>query len=151
MMTEEATPLQDVLESATPPSDHLLSWGIHQIIVRICHTLSSSPLSFQKSISFLSNDCSLVHNNIAIHSVFVDAAGTCVCHMTGHMISPLQASGNYQELSGCILIMIIIIFQPSSSHLINMILLRLINNQKEKQRNGQFIVVIVVIVVIIIN
>ena len=64
-----------------------------------------------------------------------------------HMIPPLQASGSYQVLSGCILITIIIIFQPSFNHLINMIHQRLINNQKEKQRNGQFVVVIVVIVI----
>ena len=33
------------------------------------------PPSFQKAISFLSNDFGLVHNNISLSSIFVDTAG----------------------------------------------------------------------------
>lgn len=34
-----------------------------------------SLFSFQKSLGFLNNDCSLVHRNVCLSSIFVDEAG----------------------------------------------------------------------------
>lgn len=33
------------------------------------------PLPFQKALSFLVNDCNLIHNNVCMAAVFVDRAG----------------------------------------------------------------------------
>lgn len=39
---------------------------------RPCPSLTSSP---QKALSFLVNDCNLIHNNVCTAAVFVDRAG----------------------------------------------------------------------------
>jgi hypothetical protein len=39
------------------------------------HFLAPFIYFFQKGLSFLINDCNLVHNNVCISSIFVDPAG----------------------------------------------------------------------------
>ncbi len=40
MMTEEATPLETYLNTLEHGSDHLIRWGLHQIMVRqYCNNL----------------------------------------------------------------------------------------------------------------
>ena len=87
MMTEEATPLQEVMESTTPPSEHLVSWGIHQIIVRHCIIIFSfkTPCHFLmnhvRMANFLSNFNKFIKNPIliAISSNFLCNISTCIC------------------------------------------------------------------------
>ena len=45
------------------------------LLLRHLADLSTINFFSQKSISFLSNDCSLVHHNLCLSSVFVDGAG----------------------------------------------------------------------------
>uniref|UniRef100_A0A8D2BAT4 N-terminal kinase-like protein n=1 Tax=Sciurus vulgaris TaxID=55149 RepID=A0A8D2BAT4_SCIVU len=55
--------LHVVTEAVTPLGMYLkarLSWGLHQIV---------------KALSFLVNDCNLIHNNVCMAAVFVDRAG----------------------------------------------------------------------------
>lgn len=63
-----------------------LSWGLHQIVVRWGAAVMRTGVgalgagcdgSFcpQKALSFLVNDCSLIHNNVCMAAVFVDRAG----------------------------------------------------------------------------
>ncbi|XP_068832269.1 N-terminal kinase-like protein isoform X10 [Capricornis sumatraensis] len=63
VVTEAVTPLGVYLK-ARAEADGLkeleLSWGLHQIV---------------KALSFLVNDCSLIHNNVCMAAVFVDRAG----------------------------------------------------------------------------
>ena len=87
MITEEATPLQVSLENCK--SDFVISWGIHQILVSgltslnmrnsLVHTtllqVNFLFVFFQKAVTFLNIDCSLVHRNLCQSSVFVDTAG----------------------------------------------------------------------------
>ncbi|KAL4238493.1 N-terminal kinase-like protein [Mactra antiquata] len=61
--TEPVTPLQTYLENndSTQRDNQLaISWGLHKVT---------------KGLSFLVNDCNLIHNNICMSSVFVDQAG----------------------------------------------------------------------------
>ncbi|XP_006101614.1 N-terminal kinase-like protein isoform X1 [Myotis lucifugus] len=63
VVTEAVTPLGVHLRTraeAGGPKELELSWGLHQIV---------------KALSFLVNDCSLVHNNVCMAAVFVDRAG----------------------------------------------------------------------------
>lgn len=63
LVTEPVTPLDVHLKAQTEKvgSGELeISWGLHQIL---------------KALSFLVNDCHLLHNNIGIWAVFVDRAG----------------------------------------------------------------------------
>lgn len=59
-VTEEATPLEESLKSQEGHTEFVLSWGLHQTL---------------KAISFLNNDCSLVHRCICLASIFVDGSG----------------------------------------------------------------------------
>uniref|UniRef100_A0A8C6KTQ9 N-terminal kinase-like protein n=1 Tax=Nothobranchius furzeri TaxID=105023 RepID=A0A8C6KTQ9_NOTFU len=63
LVTEQVTPLAVHLkaQAETGGSGELeVSWGMHQIV---------------KAVSFLVNDCHLLHNNLGIWAVFVDRAG----------------------------------------------------------------------------
>ncbi|XP_069924692.1 N-terminal kinase-like protein isoform X1 [Oryctolagus cuniculus] len=63
VVTEPVTPLATHLKAgaeAGGPKEPELSWGLHQIV---------------KALSFLVNDCSLIHNNVCMAAVFVDRAG----------------------------------------------------------------------------
>ncbi|XP_060935446.1 N-terminal kinase-like protein [Limanda limanda] len=63
LVTEQVTPLAVHLKAQAEKggSGELeISWGLHQIV---------------KALSFLVNDCHLLHNNLGVWSVFVDRAG----------------------------------------------------------------------------
>ncbi|XP_043826594.1 N-terminal kinase-like protein isoform X3 [Dromiciops gliroides] len=63
VVTEPVTPLGTYLKLKAETgglSELEISWGLHQIV---------------KALSFLVNDCSLIHNNVCTASVFVDRAG----------------------------------------------------------------------------
>lgn len=63
VVTEPVTPLKAYLESQAESrglNELEISWGLHQIM---------------KALSFLVNDCHLVHNNVCTAAVFVDRAG----------------------------------------------------------------------------
>ncbi|XP_066108119.1 N-terminal kinase-like protein isoform X5 [Saccopteryx bilineata] len=63
VVTEAVTPLGVYLKAraeAGGPKELELSWGLHQIV---------------KALSFLVNDCNLIHNNVCMAAVFVDRAG----------------------------------------------------------------------------
>ncbi|XP_010634481.1 N-terminal kinase-like protein [Fukomys damarensis] len=63
IVTEAVTPLGMYLKArgeAGGLKEQELSWGLHQIV---------------KALSFLVNDCSLIHNNVCMAAVFVDRAG----------------------------------------------------------------------------
>ncbi|XP_023988947.1 N-terminal kinase-like protein isoform X2 [Physeter macrocephalus] len=63
IVTEAVTPLGAYLKARAEAGDLKeleLSWGLHQIV---------------KALSFLVNDCSLIHNNVCMAAVFVDRAG----------------------------------------------------------------------------
>ncbi|XP_075401539.1 N-terminal kinase-like protein isoform X3 [Tenrec ecaudatus] len=63
MVTEAVTPLAMYLKAQVEAGglkELELSWGLHQIV---------------KALSFLVNDCSLIHNNVCLAAVFVDRAG----------------------------------------------------------------------------
>ncbi|KAM9660202.1 N-terminal kinase-like protein isoform 4-T4 [Trichechus inunguis] len=63
IVTEAVTPLGMYLKAQVEAGglkELELSWGLHQIV---------------KALSFLVNDCSLIHNNICMAAVFVDRAG----------------------------------------------------------------------------
>lgn len=62
-MTEAVTPLGMYLKTRVDAGglkEQELSWGLHQIV---------------KALSFLVNDCNLIHNNVCMAAVFVDRAG----------------------------------------------------------------------------
>ncbi|XP_067680899.1 N-terminal kinase-like protein [Haliotis asinina] len=60
--TEAVTPLETHLNNndGDAKNELAISWGLHQIV---------------KGLSFLVNDCNLIHNNVCMASVFVDQAG----------------------------------------------------------------------------
>ncbi|XP_078516995.1 N-terminal kinase-like protein isoform X2 [Lissotriton helveticus] len=63
IVTEPVTPLNTYLKlkaEAGGLNEQEISWGLHQIV---------------KAISFLVNDCNLIHNNVCVGSVYVDRAG----------------------------------------------------------------------------
>ncbi|XP_067877949.1 N-terminal kinase-like protein isoform X2 [Heterodontus francisci] len=63
IVTEPVTSLVTYLktkETAGELNEQEISWGLHQIV---------------KALSFLVNDCSLIHNNVCMSAVFVDRAG----------------------------------------------------------------------------
>uniref|UniRef100_A0A3Q4AHR1 N-terminal kinase-like protein n=1 Tax=Mola mola TaxID=94237 RepID=A0A3Q4AHR1_MOLML len=63
LVTEQVTPLAVHLKAQAEKGgagDLEVSWGLHQIV---------------KALSFLVNDCHLLHNNLGVWSVFVDRAG----------------------------------------------------------------------------
>ncbi|XP_076971848.1 N-terminal kinase-like protein isoform X7 [Tamandua tetradactyla] len=63
VVTEAVTPLGMYLKARVEAGglkELELSWGLHQIV---------------KALSFLVNDCSLIHNNVCMAAVFVDRAG----------------------------------------------------------------------------
>ncbi|XP_056383050.1 N-terminal kinase-like protein [Hyla sarda] len=63
IVTEPVTTLGTYIKSRTDTggiSELEISWGLHQIV---------------KALSFLTNDCNLIHNNVYMSAVFVDRAG----------------------------------------------------------------------------
>ncbi|KAJ8337994.1 hypothetical protein SKAU_G00369600 [Synaphobranchus kaupii] len=63
LVTEQVTPLAAHLKTQAErggSGELEVSWGLHQIL---------------KALSFLVNDCHLLHNNLGVWSVFVDRAG----------------------------------------------------------------------------
>ncbi|XP_060711352.1 N-terminal kinase-like protein isoform X2 [Hemiscyllium ocellatum] len=63
IVTEPVIPLGTYLktkEAAGELTEQEISWGLHQIV---------------KALSFLVNDCGLIHNNVCVAAVFVDRAG----------------------------------------------------------------------------
>ncbi|KAM9849477.1 N-terminal kinase-like protein isoform 2-T2 [Aulostomus maculatus] len=63
LVTEQVTPLAIHLKAQAGKggsSELEVSWGLHQIV---------------KALSFLVNDCHLLHNNLGVWAVFVDRAG----------------------------------------------------------------------------
>uniref|UniRef100_A0AAX7VDX5 N-terminal kinase-like protein n=1 Tax=Astatotilapia calliptera TaxID=8154 RepID=A0AAX7VDX5_ASTCA len=63
LVTEQVTPLAAHLKARAEKGgvgELEISWGLHQIV---------------KALSFLINDCHLLHNNLGIWAVFVDRAG----------------------------------------------------------------------------
>ncbi|GFR57907.1 N-terminal kinase-like protein [Elysia marginata] len=60
--TEPVEPLETYLQENDSDGHNqiAISWGLHQIV---------------KGLSFLVNDCNLIHNNVCMASVFVDPAG----------------------------------------------------------------------------
>ncbi|XP_032411111.1 LOW QUALITY PROTEIN: N-terminal kinase-like protein [Xiphophorus hellerii] len=63
LVTEQVTPLSVHLKAQAEKGgagELEISWGLHQIV---------------KALSFLVNDCHLLHNNLGIWAVFVDRAG----------------------------------------------------------------------------
>uniref|UniRef100_A0A3B4Z3F9 N-terminal kinase-like protein n=1 Tax=Stegastes partitus TaxID=144197 RepID=A0A3B4Z3F9_9TELE len=67
LVTEQVTPLAVHLKAQAEKGgagELEVSWGLHQIVVRT-----------RQSLSFLVNDCHLLHNNFGVWAVFVDRAG----------------------------------------------------------------------------
>ncbi|XP_044126716.1 N-terminal kinase-like protein [Bufo gargarizans] len=63
IVTEPVTSLGTYMKSRADTggvSELEISWGLHQIV---------------KALSFLTNDCNLIHNNVYMSAVFVDRAG----------------------------------------------------------------------------
>ncbi|XP_075694841.1 N-terminal kinase-like protein isoform X2 [Rhinoderma darwinii] len=63
IVTEPVTSLEMYMKSKADTggiSEQEISWGLHQIV---------------KALSFLTNDCNLIHNNVYMSAVFVDRAG----------------------------------------------------------------------------
>ncbi|XP_048733634.2 N-terminal kinase-like protein isoform X2 [Ostrea edulis] len=59
--TEAVVPLENYLNDSNENRNLMaISWGIHQVA---------------KGLSFLINDCNLIHNNVCLSSVFVNQAG----------------------------------------------------------------------------
>ncbi|XP_059154679.1 N-terminal kinase-like protein [Physella acuta] len=60
--TEPVVPLETYLQEndSEGHNEIAISWGLHQVV---------------KGLSFLVNDCNLIHNNVCMSSVFVDPAG----------------------------------------------------------------------------
>ncbi|XP_013069379.2 N-terminal kinase-like protein isoform X1 [Biomphalaria glabrata] len=60
--TEPVVPLETYLREndSEGHNEIAISWGLHQIV---------------KGLSFLVNDCNLIHNNVCMASIFVDPAG----------------------------------------------------------------------------
>lgn len=94
LVTEQVTPLAVHLKAQADrggSGELEVSWGLHQIVVRIvertignlqgCHfsvSLYATSAFYslpQKALSFLVNDCHLLHNNVGVSAVFVDRAG----------------------------------------------------------------------------
>ncbi|XP_060032057.1 N-terminal kinase-like protein isoform X2 [Erinaceus europaeus] len=81
VVTEAVTPLGSYLKAraeAGGATELELSWGLHQIA---------------KALSFLVNDCSLIHNNVGTAAVFVDRAGEWKLGGLDYMYSA-QGNGN---------------------------------------------------------
>ncbi|XP_020823730.1 N-terminal kinase-like protein isoform X2 [Phascolarctos cinereus] len=81
VVTEPVTPLGNYLKLKAETgglSELEISWGLHQIV---------------KALSFLVNDCSLIHNNVCTAAVFVDRAGEWKLGGLDYMYSAQGDSG----------------------------------------------------------
>ncbi|XP_074087181.1 N-terminal kinase-like protein [Macrotis lagotis] len=82
VVTEPVTPLGTYLKLRAETgglSELEISWGLHQIV---------------KALSFLVNDCSLIHNNVCAAAVFVDRAGEWKLGGLDYMYSAQGDSGD---------------------------------------------------------
>ncbi|XP_072826390.1 N-terminal kinase-like protein isoform X1 [Vicugna pacos] len=87
VVTEAVTPLRIYLKARAEAGglkELELSWGLHQIV---------------KALSFLVNDCSLIHNNVCMAAVFVDRAGEWKLGGLDYMFSA-QGNGGGPPLKG---------------------------------------------------
>ncbi|KAM8848597.1 N-terminal kinase-like protein [Synchiropus picturatus] len=78
LVTEQVTPLAIHLQTPAEKGgagELEVSWGLHQIV---------------KALSFLVNDCHLLHNNLGVCAVFVDRAGEWKLGALDH-VCPQQA------------------------------------------------------------
>lgn len=92
--TEAIVPLESYLNENDENRNLMaISWGIHQVavsfsalwklesysihVVLLCGKVNCHFFffAFQKGLSFLINDCNLIHNNVCLSSVFVNQAG----------------------------------------------------------------------------
>lgn len=94
--TEAVIPLESYLNENDENRNLMaISWGIHQVAVSFSAlqkvtiymyltewkkrikwlSFSFFLFAFQKGLSFLINDCNLIHNNVCLSSVFVNQAG----------------------------------------------------------------------------
>lgn len=81
LVTEQVTPLAVHLKAQAEKGgagELEVSWGLHQIV---------------KALSFLINDCHLLHNNLGVWAVFVDRAGEWKLGALDH-VSPEQGDPN---------------------------------------------------------
>ncbi|XP_067104118.1 N-terminal kinase-like protein isoform X3 [Osmerus mordax] len=81
LVTEQVTPLAAHLKAQAErggSGELEVSWGLHQIV---------------KALSFLVNDCHLLHNNLGMWAVFVDRAGEWKLGGLDHM-TPEQGDGS---------------------------------------------------------
>ncbi|XP_072293771.1 N-terminal kinase-like protein [Eucyclogobius newberryi] len=75
LVTEQVTPLAVHLKAQAEKGgggELEVSWGLHQIV---------------KAVSFLINDCHLLHNNLGVWAVFVDKAGEWKLGALDHVAS----------------------------------------------------------------
>ncbi|KAK7922426.1 hypothetical protein WMY93_009328 [Mugilogobius chulae] len=86
LVTEQVTPLAVHLKAQAEKGgagELEVSWGLHQIV---------------KAISFLINDCHLLHNNLGVWAVFVDKAGEWKLGALDH-VAPEQGDPSGTVLS----------------------------------------------------
>ncbi|XP_027040753.1 N-terminal kinase-like protein isoform X3 [Pocillopora damicornis] len=82
LVTEPVQPLEVLLsEDENSKADFAISWGLHQITA---------------GLSFLINDCSLIHGNVCMASVFVDIAGEWKLGGVDYL-KPVDPSSNTEE------------------------------------------------------
>lgn len=62
LATEPVTPLLTYLENITDneETEMAVSWGLHQVVA---------------GLSFLVNNCNLIHNNVCLSSIYVESSG----------------------------------------------------------------------------
>nr|XP_061792688.1 N-terminal kinase-like protein isoform X2 [Nerophis lumbriciformis] len=80
LVTEPVTPLAVHLKGN--PGELEVSWGLHQIV---------------KALSFLVNDCHLLHNNLGLWAIFVDRAGEWKLGALDH-VAPEQGDPSGAQL-----------------------------------------------------
>ncbi|XP_069500836.1 N-terminal kinase-like protein isoform X2 [Ambystoma mexicanum] len=81
IVTEPVTPLSTYLKTKAEAgglNELEISWGLHQIV---------------KALSFLVNDCNLIHNNVCVAAVFVDRAGEWKLGGLDYMFSATGGDG----------------------------------------------------------
>nr|XP_033811582.1 N-terminal kinase-like protein [Geotrypetes seraphini] len=85
IVTEPVMPLDVHLKSKAESGSlngEEISWGLHQIVKALC---------------FLVNDCSLIHNNVCMSSVFVDRAGEWKLGGLDYMFSAQESDYKLQK------------------------------------------------------
>uniref|UniRef100_H2ZAN4 N-terminal kinase-like protein n=1 Tax=Ciona savignyi TaxID=51511 RepID=H2ZAN4_CIOSA len=84
VVTEPVKPLElHLKESAADVNELAISWGLHQIV---------------KGLSFLLNTVNLIHNNVCMPSMFVDAAGEWKLGGVDYMYPASGEGSNYPPI-----------------------------------------------------